>query len=99
MDHVSSEAREPKTPLSVAPGGPWPGGAEEQFDDQLLHALNQVSEVARCCLLLRVVEQLPYAEISELMEIPEGTAMSHVHRAKANLRKQLDSSRDTYSET
>ena len=30
-------------------------------------------------------------DISEMLEIPEGTAMSHVHRAKSELRKALAS--------
>jgi RNA polymerase sigma-70 factor (ECF subfamily) len=59
------------------------------FDDELTSALNELSEDARCCLLLRTVEKLSYAEISEMMQIPEGTAMSHVHRSRAALRAKL----------
>jgi RNA polymerase sigma-70 factor, ECF subfamily len=64
---------------------------QASFDDELLRALNGLTEDARCCLLLRVVQQHSYAEIAEMLEIPEGTAMSHVHRSKATLRKQLAS--------
>ena len=60
------------------------------FDDDVIGALHQVSEAARACLLLRVVEDLSYAEISEILDIPEGTAMSHVHRTKRVLREQLE---------
>jgi RNA polymerase sigma-70 factor (ECF subfamily) len=68
-----------------------PGGAEEQrrFDDRILRALRDVGEVARACLLLRTLEGLEYAEISRLLEIPEGTAMSHVHRTRRYLRDRL----------
>ena len=59
------------------------------FDDELVGALNQLSEDARCCLLLRTVEQMSYAEIAALMQIPEGTAMSHVHRSRTVLREIL----------
>lgn len=59
------------------------------FDDELLQALNELSPDARCCLLLRTVERLSYAEISEIMNMPEGTAMSHVHRSRMALRKAL----------
>jgi RNA polymerase sigma-70 factor, ECF subfamily len=59
------------------------------FDDQVASALQTLSVEARSCLLLRVIENLTYAEISELLGIPEGTAMSHVHRSKSALRKQL----------
>ena len=56
-----------------------------------LAALEELSEEARCCLLLRIVEDLAYSEIAQLLAIPEGTAMSHVHRAKATLRRRLAS--------
>jgi RNA polymerase sigma-70 factor (ECF subfamily) len=59
------------------------------FDDELLAALQQLSAEARCCLLLRTVEKLSYAEIAVLMKMPEGTAMSHVHRSRTSLRKML----------
>jgi RNA polymerase sigma-70 factor (ECF subfamily) len=62
---------------------------QQSFDDELARALQTLGEEARCCLLLRVVEKLTYAEISALLKIPEGTAMSHVHRSKAALRRQL----------
>lgn len=63
--------------------------AHLDLDDQTLHALQQVDEVARACLLLRTLEDLPYAKISALLGVPEGTAMSHVHRARKFLRERL----------
>jgi RNA polymerase sigma-70 factor (ECF subfamily) len=62
---------------------------QTDFDDATWHALKKIPTDARCCLLLRVVQNLSYAEISELMEIPEGTAMSHVYRSKKQLRQSL----------
>jgi RNA polymerase sigma-70 factor (ECF subfamily) len=62
---------------------------QTSFDDELSRALQTLNIEARCCLLLRVIENLSYAEISELLDIPEGTAMSHVHRSKSALRRQL----------
>jgi RNA polymerase sigma-70 factor (ECF subfamily) len=62
---------------------------QSAFDDELVGALRQLSEEARCCLLLRTVEKLNYAEIATLLRIPQGTAMSHVHRSRATLRRLL----------
>jgi RNA polymerase sigma-70 factor, ECF subfamily len=62
---------------------------QTDFDDQVLGALSSVSSVARACLLLRTVQDLSYAEIAKTLQIPEGTAMSHVHRAKQMLRDRL----------
>jgi len=62
---------------------------QAEFDDRVLSALGTLDETARACLLLRTLRELPYREISVLMGIPEGTAMSHVHRARQSLRHQL----------
>ncbi len=61
------------------------------FDDEMMSALNELRDVARACLLLRTLHQLSYADIGAMLEIAEGTAMSHVHRSKALLRKRLGS--------
>jgi RNA polymerase sigma-70 factor (ECF subfamily) len=62
---------------------------QEAFDDRVLAALRELGEEQRAVLLLRTVMGLSYREISELMEMPEGTAMSHVHRAREALREKL----------
>jgi RNA polymerase sigma-70 factor (ECF subfamily) len=59
------------------------------FDDRIVKALRAVKEIPRACLLLRTIEGLEYDEISELLGIPAGTAMSHVHRTREFLREQL----------
>lgn len=61
------------------------------FDDEVILALERLSPDARCCLLLRTIQKLSYAEIATIMQIPEGTAMSHVHRGKMELRNRLRS--------
>ena len=63
---------------------------QNAFDDRVLRALNCLSDEARCCLLLRVVEDLSYQEIARMLGMPQGTAMNHVHRAKQTLRGMLD---------
>lgn len=83
----------------TAPGGPAPEPAIDRrgrveadvagFDDKVLRALGTLDETARTCLLLRTLRDLPYREISQLLEIPEGTAMSHVHRARQSMRSML----------
>lgn len=89
----------------VLPFSPESGTLSESqtaFDDNVVRALWQLSDDSRCCLLLRTVLDLSYAEISELMGIPEGTAMSHVHRSKLKMRTQLSNyapSRPTSDQT
>jgi RNA polymerase sigma-70 factor (ECF subfamily) len=76
--------------LSNHPGAPKPDASfSSMMDSRVVMALAGMGDVARACLLLRTVGELHYAEISALLAIPEGTAMSHVHRARAHLRKEL----------
>jgi len=62
---------------------------EAGFDDRVRRALETLDETARACLLLRTLRELPYREIALLLDIPEGTAMSHVHRSRQSLRALL----------
>jgi len=58
-------------------------------DTDLRNALAQLAEAPRLCLVLRIVGGLPYSTIAQIVGIPEGTAMSHVHRAQRSLRQVL----------
>lgn len=82
---ASSPARRP-APVDgrgrLAPG-------QEAFDDLVVEGLRELSADQRAALLLRTVNELSYREISAVLEIPEGTAMSHVHRARHALRRSL----------
>lgn len=62
---------------------------QDAFDDAMTRALAGLTEMARSCLLLRTVLELPYAEIADLLGVPEGTAMSHVHRSRDAMRRML----------
>ena len=70
----------------------------QEFDDDMIRVLSQLSAEARCCLLLRIVDGLSYAEISRFLGIPQGTAMSHVHRSKQLMRCQLAANRPSRKE-
>lgn len=59
------------------------------FDDELMRALATLPAVARACLLLRTVQEMSYVDIAEALDIPQGTAMSHVHRSRHQIRKLL----------
>jgi RNA polymerase sigma-70 factor (ECF subfamily) len=69
---------------------PTPGPEDAAFDAKVSEALQTLDDRVRACLLLRTVQGLSYAAISTALGLPEGTVMSHVHRAKAALRLRLE---------
>ena len=67
-------------------------GADVGLRMDLQAALALLPPEQREALLLVCVEQLSYAEVAEVMNIPMGTVMSRVCRARAVLRRFLDGS-------
>lgn len=68
-----------------------PALLREALDSRLALALDALRDDERHCILLRLVGNFSYREIGELLEMPMGTAMSHVHRARSKLRERLGS--------
>lgn len=65
-------------------------GADIGLRLDLLAALRCLGPEQREALLLVCVEQLTYAEAALVMQVPVGTMMSRVSRARAALRQFLD---------
>jgi RNA polymerase sigma-70 factor, ECF subfamily len=57
--------------------------------EKLQEALNSLSETARVILGMFYFEEFSYKEIAEQLELPIGTVMSRLARAKADLRSRL----------
>jgi RNA polymerase sigma-70 factor (ECF subfamily) len=73
----------------------WPI-ASEDVSDEVKRAVDDLPELFRVPLLLATLGGLPYAEIAEVLEVPVGTVMSRIHRARTRLRDELkDYARDT----
>ena len=66
------------------------GGHDLGLRLDLQAALARLGAEQREALLLVCVEQLSYAEVAEVMNIPLGTVMSRVSRARAALRRHLE---------
>ncbi|MEY4293380.1 MAG: hypothetical protein RIR29_30, partial [Actinomycetota bacterium] len=52
-------------------------------------ALSELPENWRMIVYYRVVEGLAYAEIAKVLDIPDGSVMSGLHRGKKMLRSLL----------
>jgi len=57
--------------------------------DTIRQELSRMPEEFREILILREMEGLAYKEIAEIMDIPIGTVMSRLARARKNLRARL----------
>lgn len=61
----------------------------EHVDERLKEAIASLRPEYRSVLLLWGVEGMKYREIADIQEIPIGTVMSRLHRARAMLAEQL----------
>jgi len=69
-----------------------PLGGDAGLRLDLTAALERLTPDQRSALLLVLVEQLSYAEAAEVLQVPAGTVMSRVSRARVAMREWLDGS-------
>ena len=65
------------------------GGLERLEFERVDQAMNTLSEEQRTVLLLVAVEGRSYAEVAEVLDIPIGTVMSRVARARRSLAEKI----------
>ena len=65
----------------------------DELRRRLTAALERLTERQRAVIVLHDVEGFRHAEISEMLGIPEGTARSDLHHARATLRRLLSDTR------
>ncbi len=88
MEDENEEPREYSIP------DPAPGPEEQAVSSWQQEAVNaamqRLPEDYRLVLQLRVVEDLPYEQIADIMQIPVGTVKSRLSRARLQLKKLLE---------
>jgi RNA polymerase sigma-70 factor (ECF subfamily) len=67
--------------------------------DEVRRAVHRLQPDQRTALLLVTVEGLSYKEAAEVMQVPVGTIMSRLARARLALQLQLDAPRSTSNAT
>ncbi|MEZ5356429.1 MAG: sigma-70 family RNA polymerase sigma factor [Bryobacteraceae bacterium] len=72
--------------LAEAPAGPVP---ERLSDKEILAALDRIPADFRAVVLLADVEEFAYKEVASILDIPIGTVMSRLSRARKLLRREL----------
>jgi RNA polymerase sigma-70 factor (ECF subfamily) len=59
------------------------------YTDEMQHALGQLPAELRETLLLVVVGELTHQEVADMLDVPLGTVLSRVSRARKRLREVL----------
>ncbi|MGH0035190.1 MAG: sigma-70 family RNA polymerase sigma factor [Myxococcota bacterium] len=74
----------------VADGDPARASERADLRRGIALALEALPEEMRTTLILREVDDLAYAEIAQIQDIPKGTVMSRLHNARRRLRAELE---------
>lgn len=72
--------------LSAVTSAPIP---EHLTDREVITALNKLPEHYRSVVLLADVQEFDYKEVAAILDIPIGTVMSRLNRARTQLKKSL----------
>ena len=62
---------------------------ERLTEDEIKDAVENLPTQYREVVLLADVQGFSYKEIAEILEVPDGTVMSRLHRGRAKLQKDL----------
>ena len=98
--HVSRSEREGRQPAAMedaqleahsssAALTPYDPTSFQGMDQQLVKAIESLASEYQVVLILWAVEELSYKEIAAAVDIPIGTVMSRLHRARQKLSEQL----------
>ena len=63
--------------------------AASEFESHLARAMDELPEILRQTLLLAAIEGYSTREVSELLELPEGTVKSRLYSARKILAEKL----------
>jgi RNA polymerase sigma-70 factor (ECF subfamily) len=69
--------------------GPEDLASRAELARRLWEALGELTDAQREILVLRDYQDLRYEEIAEVLEVPLGTVMSRLHRARRALRERV----------
>ena len=77
-----------------------PGDSEDTEADleALFHGLGRLSKNHRLALALHYRQGLSYEQIAAFLDVPIGTVMSRLHRARSNLRERMEELANTEGE-
>ena len=68
---------------------PSEAASRKQVLKTIMDAVDTLPDDQRQVLVLRELEEMPYREISEILDVPEGTVMSRLYYARRRLQELL----------
>lgn len=90
LQHLRSQSRHSKVPLSPDTAGHSKSRPPDLDSSELLQtAISRLEPDLRAVFVLREIEELNYSQLSEALQIPEGTVASQLSRARKQLRAHL----------
>lgn len=87
--HESEQDDRPLLQLESDAASPQDMAISAETQSQLEAAIAELDPHYRAALILRDVEDLDYAEIAGILDVPVGTVKSRIHRARTELQKKL----------
>ncbi len=75
--------------FSSEPDQPEERAERTEFEERFSRALESLPEDQKSVFVLRYYESMSYREISEALELPNGTVMSRLNRARRRLKELL----------
>lgn len=67
----------------------WKDQNQSLNAEHLNKAISEIDQKYKDIIVLRYFEEKEYSEISDILQIPEGSVATHLHRAKKELQKKL----------
>ncbi|MDP7163320.1 MAG: sigma-70 family RNA polymerase sigma factor [Phycisphaerae bacterium] len=78
---TAQAARREASPLTAA--------VTKETNARVAAAIDELDEEFRLVVVLRDIEEMDYAQVAEVMDVPVGTVKSRLHRARRMLRDRL----------
>ncbi|MBI2537085.1 MAG: sigma-70 family RNA polymerase sigma factor [Gemmatimonadetes bacterium] len=80
-----------ETSIQLSDKGETPLQAVEarELGSAIEQAIGKLRPEYRACIILRHIEDRPYEEIAEILDLPLGTVKTYIHRARAELKEML----------
>jgi RNA polymerase sigma-70 factor (ECF subfamily) len=89
LDHLATRRRHARSG-TIDANPPATRDPDRALLDSIETAFGRLSPKLRVVATLALVEEQPYAEIADALNVPLGTVKSRVHRAVRALRKELE---------